>query len=389
MRRVGALTYTDDKNGRKQVTTRGENLLASDCRFCGACVEVCPTGALRDKEGVFADPFCRGDMLVPCSYECPAHLDIPEYIRFIRNGDDLHALEKIIERAPFPRSLGNICMKFCETKCRRQYIDESVSVCSLKRYAALNGADGLTSDIKPASLNGRSIAVVGAGPAGLTAAWLLRMKGYRVSIYEKASEPGGMMRWGLPEYRLGVSELEADINMILSLDSVELCCSTEITDPGCLAGFDKVIWCGGAQAGVRLDLEGGDSEGVLVGLDFLRSIREGRTPSIGKKVIVLGGGDVAYDCARSAIRLGAEAAVCCIEPEEKMTCTAHEKHDGGEEGVEILAGRTFERIVSENGHVTGLECMRVETFEFDKTGKLTLTKEENSQHIIGCDTVMN
>ena len=388
IRGVAALTYADDARGRKQVVTKAANLRESDCRFCGACVEVCPTGALRDKEGVFAEAFCKGEMLVPCSYECPAHLDIPEYIRFIRQGDDLHALEKIMEKAPFPRSLGNICMKFCENKCRRQYLDGSVAICSLKRYAALNGCDGLKADLHPAALNGKRIAIVGAGPTGLTAAWLLRMKGYAVTVWEKLPEPGGMMRYGLPEYRLSLDELRADIDTLLSIGGIELLCGREIRDRAELDGFDAAIWCGGAQAGVRLPLAGADCGGVLVGLDFLRSVRLGQIPEIGKKVLVLGGGDVAYDCARTAIRLGAEAAVCCVEPEDKMTCTEHERTDGAEEGVQVLAGRTFERVLSSDGHVCGLECKRVSSFAFDAAGRLTVEKDDASLHTVECDTIL-
>lgn len=388
IRKVGALTYADDPKGRKQVVTKADDLKQSDCRFCGACVEVCPTGALRDKEGVFAEPFCKGDMLVPCSYECPAHLDIPEYIRFIKLGDNLHAVEKIMERAPLPRSLGNICMKFCETKCRRQYLDESVSICSLKRYAALGSESELKKDLTPKALNGKTVAIVGAGPSGLTAAWLLRMKGYSVSIFDKMPEAGGMMRYGLPEYRLSAGELKEDVDTILSIGDIELHCGTEITDRSELSGFDAIIWCGGAQIGTRLPLDGADAEGVLVGLDFLRQIRMGSIPEIGKKVIVLGGGDVAYDCARSAIRLGAEASVCCVEPAGKMTCTEHERVDGAEEGVGVLDGRTFERILTEDGKVCGLECKRVSAFGFDQSGALSVEKDEDSLHTISCDTII-
>ena len=387
IRNVGALTYADDEKGRKYIATKAANLRSSDCRFCGACVEVCPTGALRDKEGVFAEDFCKGDMLVPCSYECPAHVDIPEYIRFIRKGENAHAFEKIIERAPFPNSLGNICMKFCENKCRRQYIDEPVAVCSLKRFAALNCDDGYKADINPKEFNGKRVAIIGAGPAGLTAAWLLRIKGYYVTVFEKMPEPGGMMRYGMPEYRLSAEDLSSDINNILSLGGIEVKYNVEVKDNSQLEGFDAAIWCGGAQKGVRLPLEGSEAEGIYTGLDYLKSVRIGIPLPVGKNVLVLGGGDVAFDCARTAVRMGSLAAVCCVEPEDRMTCSEHEKTDGLEEGVIIYAGKAFERILTTDGHVCGLECRSVKSFEFDKIGKLSVTTVETTQ-IIECDTVI-
>ena len=387
VRKVGAVTYRSDANERKFIVTKAANMRESDCRFCGACVEVCPTGALRDKDGVFAERFARGDMLVPCSYECPAHLDIPAYLRFIRDGDNEQALAKIMERVPFPRALGNICMRFCESKCRRQYVDESVAVCSLKRFAGLNAPESWKEQIPLSASTGKKIAIIGAGPTGLTAAWLLKIKGHEVEIFEKQSEGGGMMRYGMPEYRLPLEELRADVEVICSI-GVKVNYDCEIKDSSTLSGFDAVIWCIGACGGSRLPIEGSDSEGILTGMDFLREIRLGNTPEIGKKVLVLGGGDVAYDCARSALRLGAEAAVCCLEPEDRMTSSEHEKADGSEEGVKVYAGRTFERLLSENGHISGIECCNVTRFETDGSGKLILEKDAASKHVIGCDTII-
>jgi formate dehydrogenase beta subunit len=387
LRGVGALTYANDEKNRKQIVTIADNMRNSDCRFCGACVEVCPTGALRDKDGVFVERFAKGDKLVPCSYECPAHLDIPAYLRFISCGENDQATAKIMERAPFPRSLGSICMRFCEDKCRRQYLDSAVSVCELKRFAALNAGDGWKSQIPFSAPSGKKVAIVGAGPTGLTAAWLLKIKGHDVEVFEAEREAGGMMRYGMPEYRLSSDELKQDIEDICSI-GIEIHFETCINDYSALSGFDAVLWCGGAQEGIKLPLNGADCSGVLIGLDFLKDLRHGKRPDIGQNVLVLGGGDVAYDCARSALRLGAKASVCCIEPEDKMTSSEHERVDGTEEGVVAYTGRSFERIVSESGKVSGLECCFVTNFEFDDCGHLKIEKDPSSLHTIPCDTLI-
>ena len=139
---------------------------------------------------------------------------------------------------------------------------------------------------------------------------------------------------------------------------------------------------------MRLPIKGAECDGVITGLDFLKELRLGKVPRIGKNVLVLGGGDVAYDCARSAVRLGAEAAVCCLEPEDKMTSSEHERVEGTQEGVKAYAGRTFERIASENGHITGIECCLVSRFEHSEDGKLILEKKPDSMHTIACDTII-
>lgn len=386
IRRIAALTYADDGIGRKQVVTKKATLLDSDCRFCGACVEVCPTGALRDQEGVFDEPFCKGDMLIPCSYTCPAHIDVPKYIRYLSEGQDTLALKTIMERAPLPHSLGNVCMRFCEDHCRRGHIDDPVSICALKRFAAEN-AWSLLPDMTSLPPNRKVVAIVGSGPSGLSAAWFLQRHGYQVKIFERMQKAGGMLRYGLPEYRLAEEDLDADISLILSI-GIQLVCSTEITDREMLGSFDAAIWCGGAQVGIRLPIEGASHPSVLTGLDFLRSVRLNAPLPIGNKVLVLGGGDVAYDCARTAIRLGAEASVCFPEAEHEMKASEHEKIDGKTEGVQVLFGRSFQRILIENGLIRGVECRRVKELSTEVDGHIRIVDESDSSHILDCDTVI-
>lgn len=388
LRGVGALEYGKDQDGRSFIVPRKNHLLIdSECRFCGACVEVCPTGALRDKEGIFSVPFARGKQVIACQEECPAHIDISAYVRECKAGNWDNALAIIRESVPFPNALGKVCVRSCESKCRRQYLDRSVQIRELKRLAAENGGETWKEKLVIANDTGKKVAVVGGGPAGLSAAWYLRLKGHQVDVFEKEPEAGGMLRYGIPAYRLSDDEVRKEIKYIEDIGVHIMTEHTPAKEE--LDHYDSVVWAVGTSQGARLPIEGNDAKGVMSNMEFLKNIRKNNPPQIDSPVLVLGGGNVAFDCARSAVRLGAEKVVmACLEAREKMTADAEEINEGMKEGITIYNSLTFKRAVAEDGRVTGVECERVRNFYFDENKRLQLEIEPGSAFVIPCRSLI-
>lgn len=389
LRGCEVLTYVRD-NEKTYIGTEHGGLLADDnCRFCTACVEVCPTGALMDKAEVISKFPKTEDNLLPCKASCPAGIDVPGYVRLIKEGKYTEAVALISQKAPFPLTLGYICTAFCEANCRRRYVNNSVAIRELKKFAALrdNGLWKASSKIAPPT--GKKIAVIGSGPAGLTAAYYLAKKGHDVTVFEKQPYPGGMMRVGIPEYRLPREVFETEIKEIEKA-GVKIRTNSEIKAPGGLLdeGYAAVLAAIGTHKGVRLPIAGNDLDCVLVNTDFLRDISLHRNVTVGERVLVLGGGNVAFDCARSARRLGAkEVTIACLEDRDHMTASIAEIEEGLEEGIVILNSRTFSRIVSENGSAV-VVCSKVESFYFDENRKLILNTVPGLEHTIQADTVI-
>ena len=213
LRGIEAIGYVIDDQGRVVVGSVAPDLKESGCRFCTACVEVCPTGALTDRDLKFQD---KTSALVPCRSECPAGIDIPNYLRLIAQGREQDAAAVIRQSVPLPNVLGAVCFHPCEEVCRRGDVSDPIAVCALKRFALENSEAGLKPISVPAPSKPGKVAIVGGGPAGLTAAYYLRMKGRAVTIFEAESELGGMLRWGIPEYRLPKDALARDIDPILN-----------------------------------------------------------------------------------------------------------------------------------------------------------------------------
>jgi len=354
-----ALGFVCDDEGQVQVGTLGPGLEASGCKFCTACVEVCPTGALTDKA---VRPGKREQDLVPCREACPVHMDVPGYLRLIGQGRADEANAVIRERVPFPGVLGRVCIRPCEEACRRAEVNAPVSICALKRYAADNDKGSWRQDARSADSTGKNVAVVGAGPAGLTAAFYLRKQGHRVTVYEARRRAGGMMRYGIPDYRLPPELLEREINDILAL-GVELKTGVTLGSDQTLEqiqseGFDALFLATGAQKSRRIPLEGSDLPDVLWGVDFLGRIAEGEDVRLKERVIVVGGGSVAVDVALSALRCGAgEVTLACLEKREDMPAHAWEIEGALEEGVKIMPSWGPHRVISEEDAVTGLELV--------------------------------
>jgi NADPH-dependent glutamate synthase beta subunit-like oxidoreductase/ferredoxin len=381
LRGIEAIGFVYDDKGLAQVGTLGPTLGESACKFCTACVEVCPTGALVDKA---VRPGKKAEDLVPCKEACPAHIDVPGYLRLVAAGkrDEAHAV--IREKVPFPGILGRVCVHPCEEKCRRGEVNEPISICALKRYAA-DGDKGLwkrNSMIAPDTA--KKVAVIGSGPAGLTASFYLRKRGHSVSIFEARSKAGGMMRYGIPRYRLPDDLLDKEIGDILSLGiqfKPNQTLGKEVTFAQLKEeGYQAVFLGIGAQLSRRIPLEGSDSPDVLWGVDFLARVAEGEGVQLQGKVIVIGGGNVAVDVALTAKRCGAkEVTMICLETREEMPSHPWEIEGALKEGVKLISSWGPHKIVLDHGRITGMEIIHcVSVFDdecvfspkFDETRKL-------------------
>lgn len=390
VRGVGILGFDKNDEERTYVGIKDNLSLAdANCRFCGACVEVCPTGALQDKKGIFKEGN-RNEVLIPCKHECPAGINVPKYVRFIKEGKFDEASAVIREKAPFPKSLGLVCMRFCESACRRKDIDGSISIGDLKRFAAeVDSYKWKEKSFKKESTN-KKIAIIGSGPAGLTAAYYLVKLGHSVDVHEKLPVAGGMLSAGIPDYRLPKEVVESEIDIIREA-GVNIITNSKIQSIKELKdkGYDVVLIAVGTDKGVRIPIPGSNLKDVYVNIDFLRRDLINLEIDMKKSVVVLGGGNVAFDCARSAKRLGCEnVSVVCLEDANNMTASNDEIKEAKEEGIQIYNGRTFVKIEENEGNITGLICKEVEDFHFDESRKLVLNIKENSEHLIAGEMII-
>lgn len=394
VRGVDALRYNRKEYEIYVGTENNLPLKKSDCRFCGACVEVCPTGALRDRSGVFREDLPRAQALIPCKAECPVHTDIPRYLRCVSEKRYSDAVAVIREKIPMPGVLGHICTAYCEKKCKRGGLNEAVSIRSVKRLAVERDAErtwNARRSIKPGT--GKTVAVIGAGPCGLTAAHYLRKQGHTVTIFERQDKPGGMLSYGIPSYRLPNDLLEEEITDMISV-GVSLQTGKEITNAADLKakGYDAVLIAVGATKGKRLPLPGAELPGTLTALEFLEAAAKSASKSVlvisrGVRVCVLGGGNVAFDAARTAIRLGADVTLMCLENRDNMLADETEIAEGSEEGLKILPGKTFLEIAEENRRVSGVLAQDIRGFSFGKSG-LMVDAVEGTARIVPAEIVI-
>ena len=304
---------------------------------------------------------CSLKQPVPCVTTCPAHVDIPGYIALVREGRFDDAVDLIRKDNPFPYSCAYVCEHPCERQCRRRLVDDAVNICGLKRYAV----DHCTRTAPPpaAPATGKRVAVVGGGPSGLTAAYYLSQMGHSVTVFEQREKLGGMLRYGIPDYRLPPDVLDHDIDYILAAGvevKTGVCVGREVQVPDLQKDYDAVYVAIGAHADKKLGLEGEDSENVLSAVELLRNCGEGNAPDFtGKRVVVIGGGNVSMDATRTAIRLGAESVTCVYRRRvDDMTALPEEIEDALAEGCQILPLQAPHRIeADENGRVGAL-CPR-------------------------------
>jgi formate dehydrogenase major subunit len=336
-----------------------------------------------------------GECVAPCAARCPAGLDIPGFVYGIATGDHRRAMEVIAERLALPGSLGRICPRLCEEGCRRCDLDQGLAIGALHRYAAdldIAAAEPYSPACAPAT--GKSVAIVGAGPAGLAAAWYLLRKGHTCTIYDAHPLPGGMLRYGIPAYRLPKEALDAEIDAIRRLGArfqMGTRWGTDFTLGELRKQHDAVFLGIGAQRAQGLRCEG--EEHALAGIEFLECVANGNPPSLGSDVVVVGGGNTAMDCARSAARLGDQVRILYRRGRQEMPCAMDEVEAAEAEGVHIdflvapvRLSRTGLLACPPAGLV--LTCQRMTLGEPDASGRRRPVPVAGSDFVIECSTVI-
>lgn len=411
-----------------------------NCVACGACVNICPMNAVRLGDALVAsadsqvekyetpydtwwgkdkwDDNYRDRVLVtkagtaPCKTYCPAHIAVQGYIRMAKEGKYQEALELIKRENPFPAVCGRICPHPCESQCTRGTIDEPVAIDAIKQFIAekdmeeqhryipeirnyynqIREYEGEDWKITDQINTHKKTAIIGGGPAGLTCAYYLAVEGFEVTVFEKDEVMGGMLTKGLPSFRLDNDIINAEINIIKAL-GVEFRTGVEVGKDITIQqlreeGFSAFYVAIGAQQGSLPGIEGQDAEGVLTGLEFLQEINLDQTKKLRGKTVVIGGGNVAIDVARSAIRAGSEEVnMFCLESKEEMPALPEEQAEATGEGIVINNGWGPKRILVENGKAVGVEFMRCISV-FDENHRFSPKYDENDTKTVMSDNIL-
>jgi heterodisulfide reductase subunit A-like polyferredoxin len=378
----------------------------SKCTGCSECAQVCPVvipsrfdeGMAQQRAAYKLYPQAvpnayaiekRG--IAPCRDACPSGQRAQGYIALIREGRYEDALRVIKEDNPFPGICGRICNHRCEDACNRGVVDQPLDIRALKRFVTDQVYQKPRSPLKPIQpTRGERVAIIGAGPCGLTAARDLVQLGYPVSVFEALPVAGGMLRVGVPEYRLPTALIEREVADITDL-GVDLRLNSPVTNLDDLftLGYHAVLIAVGAHEGIRLPIPGANLEGVLLNTPFLRDVRLGLQPDMGRRVVVIGAGDVAMDCARTAVRLGKEVAVHYRRSRVEATADPLEIEHAEEEGATFhFLSNPVEIIGDDRGRVVGLRCARMELGEPDGSGRRRPVPVPGSEHVVPCDNVI-
>ncbi len=397
----------------------------SKCVACGECVDVCPTNAVRlgqklcsktpiDEKVIKETPkntdwpeekwnsnyrLNRKNTLdsgtAPCITKCPAHIPVQGYIKLASQGKYTEALELIKKHNPLPAVCGRICPRLCEEDCTRTSLDEAVAVDDIKKFIAQKDMEKDVRYIpaKRHDYSNKKIAIIGSGPSGLTCAYDLALDGYDVTVFEKEQKLGGMLTLGIPNYRLEKDVIDAEID-VLEVMGVKFKTGVEVGKDVTIAqlrqqGYDAFYVAIGAQSGRKLGLENEDLPQVVSGIDFLRQVNLDEPTGVSGKVVVIGGGNVAIDVARSSIRLNSvtETELYCLEPRDRMPAYDEEIVEAVEEGVSIFAQWGPVKIISEDGKVSGVEFARC-TSIFDQSGKFNPQFDYGETMIVPCEHVL-
>ena len=346
------------------------------------------------------DKYCRAgvcsDLFIsPCENTCPANVNVPGYLALVAAGRFTDAYHLIKQENPFPAVCGRICTRPCEMKCRRGKTDEAIAIADLKRfvadYAHKNETPYSNDVVFPK--NGKSVAIIGAGASGLTCGYYLVRIGYSVDVYETQPVAGGVLAFGIPEYRLPKKVLAHEIELIAQM-GVNIRLNTEIGKDvdfkKIKMKYDSIYIATGTQFPQKVDIPGEDLPGVLHGLNFLKDVNLGHEVEVGKKVAVLGGGNTAIDSARTALRLGAEEVLILYRRTiDAMPASEYEIHEAVAEGIEIMELVSPVRFIGgKDGKIEKIECIQMKLGEFDKTGRRKSVPVEGSNFFVDVDTVI-
>ena len=322
----------------------------------------------------------------------PAHVDIPGYVALVREGRYEDAVRLIRKDNPFPAVCAYVCEHPCEAQCRRRMVDDSVNICGLKRYAVDHSPD-LSAPSRAAD-TGKRVAVIGGGPGGLTAAYYLSLMGHKVTVYEQRPKLGGMLRYGIPDYRLPQDVLDRDITHILSTGitvRTAVSIGQDVAIEEIQKDYDAVYIAIGAHVDKKLGLEGEESSNVISAVELLRGVGDGNVPDFtGKKICVIGGGNVSMDATRTALRLGAESVTCVYRRRvEDMTALAEEIEEAMAEGCQILPLQAPVRIeADEEGKVAALWTQPQIISLYGRDGRPAPAKAQEKEFRIPCDYVI-
>jgi NADPH-dependent glutamate synthase beta subunit-like oxidoreductase/Pyruvate/2-oxoacid:ferredoxin oxidoreductase delta subunit len=330
----------------------------------------------------------------PCRFACPAHVNVQAYVSLIQRGKYKEAVDIIRDDMPFPAICGRVCFSPCEDECARTDVDQAVAIRSLKKFVA--DIERQQRKVRPKPIPKRhteKVAIIGAGPAGLTAAYELAKLGYPITVYERMSEPGGMMRYCIPDFRLEKFVVENETNYIRDL-GVEIKTGVEFGKDITIAslqeeGYKAVFLAIGTQQGMKLNVPGEDLKGVVNAVDFLRDIALGKHVEVGQKVAVVGGGNSAIDAARTAKRLGAkEVTLLYRRSREEMPALPSEVEEAEKDGVKIEILVAPKQIIGQNGQAVTLECLRMKLGEPDESGRRRPVPISGSEHKREVDMVI-
>ena len=347
-----------------------------------------------DFEAHIKEGRCLGNVeqSIPCMSYCPAHVDIPGYIALVADGRYDDAVQLIRKDNPFPTACAFVCEHPCETNCRRTMVDDAINIRALKRYAVDHGGQQPAPAAAPAT--GKQVAVIGGGPSGMTAAYYLQLMGHQVTVYERLQYLGGMLRYGIPSYRLPRQRLDEDLQHILDT-GVEVRygvnVGTDITLDTLMEQYDAVYLSIGAHTDKKLNIAGEDAVGVMSAVEMLRLIGENNPPDFaGKRVVIVGGGNVAMDAARSSVRLGAEKVTIAYRRRKKdMTALAEEVEGAIAEGCEVLELYAPDSVtVDENNNCTAMRLRPQIVGAIDRSGRPSPVDAPEGAVEVPCDIVV-